>query len=328
MTNPRVLCLGEVLFDYLADQPGRSMEQVESWTAYPGGAPANVACALVKLGTPTGYLGCIGEDTPGESLVQLLHSIGVNGAGIQRHATAPTRKVYVLRTESGDRIFGGFGDTPTTEFADTRMEADKLPIALFETADFLVMGTLELAYPSSRAAMMRAIELAEEYYLKILIDVNWRPTFWTDPAEAPEIIHHIVEQADFLKLSKEEAEWLFETSDPGVIAHRMGGVEGVLITDGEHGCKYSLGGNEGSVPAFKMDVEDTTGAGDSFVAGFLHQVSQHGFQSLADPQVAQQIITYASAVGALTTTRAGAIAAQPTAAEVDAFLYMKRSGES
>jgi fructokinase len=327
MTTPRVLCLGEVLFDCLADQPGRPLEQVESWTSYPGGAPANVACSLVKLGTPTGFIGCIGEDDPGTTLVELLHSIGVDGTGIQRHATAPTRKVYVLRTETGDRIFGGFGDIPTSEFADTRLQADKLPIALFETADFLVMGTLELAYPDSRAAVMRAVELAEEYYLKILIDVNWRPTFWTDSNEASAIIHQIVEKADFLKLSKEEAEWLFETTDPGVIAHRLGGVEGVLITDGEHGCKYSLGENEGVVPAFKMDVEDTTGAGDSFVAGFLHQVCQHGFPSLTNPETARQVVTYASAVGALTTTRAGAIAAQPNAAEVEAFLYMKQSGE-
>ena len=61
MSNPRVICLGEVLFDLIADQKGRSLEEVESWSAYPGGAPANVACALVKLGTPTAFIGCVGE---------------------------------------------------------------------------------------------------------------------------------------------------------------------------------------------------------------------------------------------------------------------------
>lgn len=322
MPYPRVLCLGEVLFDYIADQPGRSFEQVDSWTAYPGGAPANVACSLVKLGTPAGFIGCVGQDEPGDTLVQLFQAVGVDGTGIQRHPSAPTRKVYVLRSPTGDRTFGSFGELATTEFADTRLQANKLPSVLFETADFLVMGTLELAYLESRSAIQRALELADTYYLKVLIDINWRPTFWLDPNTARETIQEAIKHADFLKLSREEAEWLFDTPDPGVIAHRLGTVEGVIVTDGEQGCAYCLGENEGKVPAFKVDVEDTTGAGDSFVAGFLHQVCQQGFQNLTNPETARQVIIYASAVGALTTTRAGAIAAQPTAAEVDAFLYL------
>ncbi|HEY9648139.1 MAG TPA: PfkB family carbohydrate kinase, partial [Chroococcidiopsis sp.] len=76
------------------------------------------------------------------------------------------------------------------------------------------------------------------------------------------------------------------------------------------------------LPAFAVDTEDTTGAGDSFVAGFLHQVCQNGIQSLTDAEIAKQTVIYASAVGALTTIKPGAIAAQPTAAEVGAFLYL------
>ena len=105
MSNPRVLCLGEILFDLLADQVGRSLEQVESWTAYPGGAPANVACALVKLGTTAGFIGCVGEDEPGDALVQLLQTVGVDTTGVQRHPTAPTRQVDVVRTESGCLLY-------------------------------------------------------------------------------------------------------------------------------------------------------------------------------------------------------------------------------
>lgn len=97
VTEPRVLCLGEVLFDRIADQPGLNVNEVVSWTPYPGGAPANVSCALVKLGTSAGFVGCVGEDEPGQILVELLRSTGVNGVGIQRHATAPTREVFVVR---------------------------------------------------------------------------------------------------------------------------------------------------------------------------------------------------------------------------------------
>ncbi len=149
MTSSRVLCLGEILFDRLADQPGRELERVESWTPYPGGAPANVACGLVKLGTTAGFIGCVGRDKAGDDLVALLESTGVDTTGVQRHPTAPTRQVYVTRSQAGERHFAGFGDIATTEFADTRLAADRLPEALFAGADYLVMGTLELAIPKA-----------------------------------------------------------------------------------------------------------------------------------------------------------------------------------
>ncbi len=328
MTIPRVLCLGEVLLDYLSDEPGKPLEQVMSWTAYPGGAPANVACALVKLGTPAGFVGCVGTDADGDALVQLLHDTGVDGTGIQRHDTAPTRGVYVVRTAEGDRHFAGFGHRDTAEFADTRLQADGLPSELFVNADFLVLGTLELAYADAAVAIARALELAEQHFVKIVVDVNWRPVFWTDPEAAKTPIHDLIKRVDFLKLSAEEAEWLFETRDPVVIAHRVGTLEGVLITDGDKGCAYCLNENEGRVPAFPIEVEDTTGAGDSFVAGFLHQLCERGIHALSDPQTARDMVLYASAVGGLTATRAGAIAAQPSRAEVQAFLYMQQQQAS
>lgn len=320
MTTPRVLCLGEILFDLLADQPGRSVAEVESWTPYPGGAPANVACGLVKLGTPAGFIGCVGQDQAGVELVSLLERMKVDVTGVQRHPQSPTRQVYVTRSLAGERTFAGFGEYPTDAFADTRLAAERLPEALFFGADYLVLGTLELAYPRSRAAIERALELAERHYVKVLVDVNWRPVFWFDPQAARQPIQALVKQVDFLKLSAEEAEWLFETTDPGAIAHRLGDLEGVLVTDGERGCAYCLSDQEGKIPAFPVQVVDTTGAGDSFVAGFLHQVCEQGVKALQNGENSRAIVTYASAVGALTTTRPGAIAAQPSAAEVSAFL--------
>jgi len=320
MSNPRVLCLGEILFDCLADQLGLKLEEVKSWTPYPGGAPANVACALVKLGTSAGFIGAVGEDEPGNQLVKLLEKVGVDTTGVQRHSTAPTRQVYVVRDLAGDRNFAGFGEYDTAEFADTRLQAGKLPEALFAEADFLVLGTLELAYPESEKAIHRALKLAEQYDLKIILDVNWRPVFWQDADIARQKIQEILKRVDFLKLSKEEAEWLFDTTDPGAITYRMASIDGVLVTDGEYGCAYCLGENEGHLPSYPIEVVDTTGAGDSFLAGFIHQLSLHGIQGLQDGETAKGIVAYANAVGALTTIKPGAIASQPTAAEVDAFL--------
>jgi fructokinase len=320
----RVLCLGEILWDCLADQATESIAQVQSWTRYAGGAPANVACALVKLGTPAGFIGCIGTDEQGQTLVELLQMLDVNTVGVQHHPTASTRQVEVLRLPQGDREFARFRGGATTEFADAHLQAELLPAELFNDAEFLVLGTLELAYPDTRAAIERALELAENAYLKILVDINWRPVFWTEPEAAKPLIHQLIKRIDFLKLTEEEAEWLFGTVDPSEIAQQVGDLEGVLITAGKKGCTYYLNGHRGAVPAFPVEVEDTTGAGDSFVAGFVHSLTQRGMQALSDPEAARSIVLYANAVAALTTTRAGAITAQPTAAEIEAFLYLHR----
>ena len=324
MASSRVLCLGEILIDCLADQPGLPLQAVQSWTSYPGGAPANVACGLAKLGTPVNFISCVGSDPLGTALVEFLQTLGVGRRGIQQHPTALTRRVYVVRTELGDRHFAGFSPPDTTLFADTRLQADQLPLELFLGVQFLVIGTLGLAYPDTAAAIHRALEIAQRYVIQLVIDVNWRPMFWPNPAIAPEVIHALLTQADFLKLSVQEAEWLFETCDPGEIAHRLGTAKGVLVTAGEQGCAYSLLGNQGQLPAFSVDTEDTTGAGDAFLAGFIHQLCDRGTDCLSDPKLAREVVTYAGAVGALTTTRAGAIAAQPSAKEVEAFLYLQQ----
>ncbi len=322
MTSPRVLCLGELLFDLIADQAGQPLESVSSWTAYPGGAPANVACALVKLGTPAAFVGCVGQDQPGESLVNLLDEIGVNTQGVQRHPTAPTREIYVVRSHDGDRTFAGFKQYQTTEFADTHLQADHLDMQLFDEADFLVLGTLELAYPETRAAIATALDLAEQHYLKVVLDINWRPVFWPDPDQAPSVIREILPRIDFLKLSGEEGEWLFGSANPGAIARQLEDIEAVFVTEGQKGCAYYVSGNEGRVPALPVEVEDTTGAGDGFLAGVVHQLATQGLAKLDHPDYARQMVTYGNAVGGLTTTRPGAIAAQPTRSEVEAFLFL------
>jgi len=322
--NPRVICIGEILWDCLADQPTDSVDAVTSWTKYAGGAPANVACGLAKLGVPTAFIGCIGGDDWGEKLVEQLRSLSINTAGIQRYLKATTRQVQVLRTETGDRQFAGFSGDPN--FADTHLQAQFLPVELFDSAEFLVIGSLGFAYPETCQAIKQSLDLADRHDLKVLMDVNWRPMFWADPDAAKPIIQEVLQQVDFLKLSVEEAKWLFGTTDPRAIA-RLRDIEGVLITHGASGCTYCLSENEGILPGFAVEVEDTTGAGDGFVAGFVAQLCHHGVSALRHPTIARQVVNYANAVGAIVTTNAGAIAPQPTANEVEAFFYLNEIRE-
>ena len=125
-----------------------------------------------------------------------------------------------------------------------------------------------------------------------------------------------------LKLSEEEAQWLFGTTDLKQIANEYPEA-GVLVTAGGQGCQYRLADCWGKREAFSVDIVDTTGAGDAFLAGFLHQCctqSNRQTRDFPDASMLSERIRYASAVGALTTTKMGAIASQPTAAEVQLFL--------
>jgi fructokinase len=305
-----VICLGEVLFDLLADQVGCSSDRVTSWTPLAGGAPANVACGLVKMGDKSKFIGCVGNDQPGLDLTAKLRSIGVDISGIQQHPTAPTRQVQVVRGLDGDRSFGGFGGIPADRFADAQLSV--VPTELFQGADFLLLGTLALAYPASAASTWRAVELAKTQGIKILVDVNWRPSFWPDPEAALAPIRQLLEQADFIKFAQEEAELLYGETVPLELCKQLPQAQGIVITNGGNVCRYWLDGSIGEQGAFVVEAVDTTGAGDAFVAGLLHQ--------LGGGKSAVETIRYASAAGALTTLKPGAIEAQPTNSEIIDFI--------
>ncbi|MBE9077932.1 carbohydrate kinase [Romeria aff. gracilis LEGE 07310] len=319
----QAICLGEILIDCFADQPVQTVAAVKSWSSLPGGAPANVACGLAKLGTAVEFIGAVGNDAWGEALLRLLQDLGVGTRGVQQHPTAPTRQVLVLRDQKGDRSFAGFSGADPEMFADASLNGAAINPELFSQAQLLVLGTLGLAYGATRQAVRRCLQLAQAQRLKVFVDVNWRPMFWPQPAAAPGVIHDLLVQAQFLKLSAEEADWLFGTVSPAEIRARLPRLEGVWVTAGAEGCAYWLAGHSDQLPSFEVDVEDTTGAGDGFVAGLAHQLCQHGLSGLRNAQTVRQLVTYASAVGAITTTRPGAIAALPSAREVEAFLYLQ-----
>jgi len=328
------ICLGEIVTECFAEQPGVSRAEVKSWAPLPGGFAANVACALAKLGNSVEFIGAVGQDHWGRALVQLLTDMNVGTAGIQKRLKAPTRKVYLLSDEGGEPTFAGFSEGDPAVFADAHVFANALNGDLFQAANFLVLGTFLLAYEDGREAVEKAIDLANLQNALVFVDINWRPMYWPSPLDAPGRIYDLLQKAHFLKLSEDEADWLFGSVSAEVIAHQLPHLKGVLVTLVKQGCRYYFqkglqavapslsSGISGQVSGFNVDVEDTSGASEAFVAGFISRLIRYGPGCLLDEKLSHQVVTYACAVAALTTTRLGAIAALPTKTEIEAFLYL------
>lgn len=349
---PQVLCFGEALVDRLF-LPGVDPTGVDAPGGNPlfddhlGGAPANVACGLARLGTPVAFLGRLGEDPIGHSFHSLFSERGVDTSALQRDTQRPSRIVLVRRDSDGERSFGGFAGGEAQGFADEVVDADELVRGakpLLTAARWLLVGTIPLASPPSAAALWRLVELAEERGVPLAVDVNWRPTFWGyGPRDGPPLqvrqrIRPLLERAALIKCAAEEAEWLFEEADPCAIHAALPQRPAVLITDGARPLRWCLGEGSGSLRAFRLPVVDTTGAGDAFTAGLLHGLCSRpellGSGGSKGPRGAsgsreadaapaegpERLIRFASACGALVCQGAGAIEPQPTRAEVEGFL--------
>jgi len=333
MSHPRILCLGELLIDCLDDTD-------TAWIPQPGGAPANVACALAKLGVPVGFIGAIGDDEAGRSLREQLEIQGVDGSMLSCLAGVPTRHVRVKREAGGDRRFVGFGagdrhhsaGLASSDFADAQIDATQIKPAAIIRADWLMTGTLGLAAPRTAQAIRQAVGMAKQSMTSVLIDVNWRSVFWADfdgtrpgfdqPDTPRDRILRFLTQADWLKFSTEDARFLLDTEDPVEIAARFPAAQGVIVTRGDRGCAYQVGALSGEVAAFAVEPIDTTGAGDCFVAAFLAQWCDRGeaIITAGDEAGLREVIRFASAAAALTTLGLGAIEPQPTRAEILAWL--------
>ena len=241
-------------------------------TPYPGGAPANVAAALATLGDRVLFVSALGRDALGDAMLQLLQGKGVDVSGVQR-VDAPTRDVYVVFDTAGERQFVGFGTDDTTAFADCFLDAGALPTPALAGAGALITGTLGLAYSATAAAMGAAVDAAKAGGVPVVVDINWRPVFFPDPAAAPAAVAPYAARADVVKLAEEEAEWLYGVpadealAAPDAVLARLPDAAGVLVTGGGAGCAYCFRGPGGKaelggrVPAAKVDVVDTTGEG-------------------------------------------------------------------
>jgi fructokinase len=313
-----IVCLGEVLVDMFPAEVGRSLVEVSAWSPKPGGAPANVAVAAVRLGARSGFIGKVGDDGFGHHLADILRQEGVDVSGMRYDHEARTGMAFIAMPDvnSYDILFY------RNPGADMRLRADELDRDLLRRARAFHFGALSLIQEPSRGATLEAVRIAREAGALISFDVNYRADLWSEE-EAYERVMATVPHVDLLKINEIEVRILGGSDDlDGVSEELLGlGPSLVVVTLGPDGSMFRSADGGEHVPAFRVDTVDATGCGDAFVAGLLCQlvVGAEWRQQLTVSRM-REILRYANGVGALTSLTQGVIPALPTTAQVEAFL--------
>jgi len=298
-----------------------------------GGAPANVACALRKLKIESIFIGCLGNDDFGKKFIEQFNELKVNLDFLQLNNNSSTRVVNVDRDKFGDRFFSGFESSSNSCFADETFRKEliekKLPNLekLFLETKFLVTGTILLSSPISAEAILFLLKQANKFEVKIIIDLNWREVFWDNSRFSSEIsetarvnlIKNFLNHAHVLKLAKEEATLFFEHENPLLISQQLSKRPDVIITDGDNPIAWYINGLQGITETpNSQQIIDTTGAGDSFLAGLISKFISFGYPS-TELEI-DDCVKFASVCGLLTCLGEGAIEQQPNYEKINKFL--------
>ncbi|MFN8560121.1 MAG: PfkB family carbohydrate kinase [Anaerolineae bacterium] len=306
-----IVSFGELLIDFVALETGVEVGAASGFEKKPGGAPANVAVAVAKLGQPSAFLGQVGDDPFGHYLEAVVRAEGVNTRGLRFSGAARTALAFVSLRADGERSFV-FYRHPS---ADMIMRPEDVALDVIDGQDIFHFGSITLIGEPSRSATLAAVNYARARDLTISYDPNLRLALWEDATAARAGMLAGLDYAHIVKVSDEELEFLTDGSDPAPLWRD--GLRLIVVTHGAGGATLHTRGGAIHVPGYRVQAVDTTGAGDGFVAGLLVGLLEQGWDAL--PEIGR----FANAVGAITTTGRGAIPSLPTRAQVEAFLQGK-----
>lgn len=289
----KIWVLGDAVVDLLPDGEGRLLQ-------CPGGAPANVAVGIARLGGQSAFIGRVGDDPFGRFMSKTLADERVDVKHMRLDPAHRTSTVVVDLDDHGERSFT-FMVRPS---ADLFLETADLPT--FSAGEWLHVCSIALSAEPSRSATFEAMAAIREAGGYVSFDPNIRPDLWPDENELRRCLEQALQSADVVKLSVEELAFL--TGDVSVsvgldVLMARCPARLVLVTQGKEGVIAWHDGTVKHYPATPVQCVDTTGAGDAFVAGLLY--------GLAAGQDLTPVIALAQRCGALATTAKGAMTALP-----------------
>ena len=308
-----VVCIGESLIDFVPIEGGNGLPH---YRPVAGGSPYNCAIAVARLGSEVSFAGTISTDFFGDHLVEQLRANGV-GRSLVHRVDHPTTLAFVKKASDGSARYAFY----VNDSADRALTPDRLPDALPDSA-ILQMGSISLIPDPEGSSILRLGE-REHGRRVIALDPNIRETLIADETEYRSRLFRALRFVTLLKTSDEDLAWIYPDKAPdAAVQHALeAGVGLVVVTKGADGSTASTSRQTVSVPAVAVEVSDTIGAGDSFLAGLLVWLDEHaatpatvaalGRDELADA------LRFAGRAAAITCTRVGAD--PPWRREVDRY---------
>lgn len=315
MTHPSVLCFGELLIDMIATTTG-SLLAADGFLKKFGGAPANTACGLAKLGLPVSFMGKVGDDPFGHFLKQTLEENNVATDHLVLSTLYPTTLAFVSLTQNGERDFVFYkGAHDQLKSGEMKLPKD---LTLFH------FGSLTQITESAQKTTESLLKQAKKQKTIISYDPNIRESLWGDLTRAREVILETAKHVDILKVNEEEALLLTHTKTIEAASKILytKNLDALFITLGSKGCYYKTKNFESLVSSgLQINAIDTTGAGDAFNAGYIYArlTTKIPFSNM-DRDTLEKYLKLANIIAALTTTKKGAITAFPTKKELAKYL--------
>ncbi|AHY45814.1 Sugar kinases ribokinase family [Rubrobacter radiotolerans] len=320
----RIVAVGEVVADIYRDEvkaeDGRDRAAESGgmgFTARPGGAPANVAVAVARLGGRSAFVGSVGDDLFGEFILGALRAEGVDVSPVvMQKPPVRTSLAFVEIFPDGDREFTFYRSSPA---ADEQLAPEDIKPETLEGASFVNFGSIPLISDPSRSAVERVVSLANDANVAVAFDVNYRAHLWPSPDAARKTVETFMDRAQVVKLSEDETEPLLGVSEPESAADRLleRGARLVLVSLGPDGAFYATGTARGRIDAPTVEAVDATGAGDAFLAATLQSLGS--IEAADDEARLREAVRRGTVAGAIACTGQGAIGPLPTAAEIDRF---------
>lgn len=299
-----LICLGEILIDFMCQETGSGLKEGETFLKKAGGAPANVAAVAARLGVPAAFAGCVGVDPFGDFLVESVEHFGVDTSMVTRVGTTTMAFVSIMADGERDFVFARGADA-LYELEGHEERYRKAGVLHLGSATALLGGKTGAAYE-------QALALAKEEGVFVSFDPNYRTDLWKG-AENTFIQRSraYAKKARFLKLSDAELTLIYggDTLEDGLdrLFQEYQGV--AAITLGSKGTYLVTPTQREIVPSIPIKPVDTTGAGDAFVGAFLAGLLQEGPPDavLEDFEKLKALTREANAVAAKVCTRMGAM---------------------
>ncbi|MDR1508974.1 MAG: carbohydrate kinase [Synergistaceae bacterium] len=322
----RVICGGEILYDFIATSRGTGLAGAAEFVKKPGGSPFNIAIGLSRLGIDVSFLVKIGDDEFGTALRNFLISEGVdmsyvvNGAG--HNTTLAMAAVDVL----GKPEYRFYRDNS----ADISLAVDELPPISPRDASAYTFGSLSLADNPAGETYMLVFEKMRSSGVMTMLDPNVRPLYVADRPIFKKRVKYLAPLVDILKLSDDDLYWLTGTKliDEGLARMDCNPAGLVIVTEGAKGARAYWRGDTISVPCRPVEVAETSGCGDSFIAGVMSKLAPLGRSGLFEmtPAFLKNTLVWANACASIVASRYGAANSMPRAAEVEDFLLNGKVG--